>query len=357
MKKSMFFVLAIMGLICSFNTTAAPPNCTVSPKTINYTNNIVVARDLPIGSQIEGIAPTSYSKIYECGATSILDPNYKKLVAIKAYGVDSGMRINNRKIYKSSLAGVGYAVGGDVESVSNMNCTPSKVSVFVGENTSAGGGENVSKICETTEGARASLSVSANPSVYFYKIGDITAGKMDLFQAGAFAMKYINVSTSAAEWNNEVPIMVSISSLSTIACTVDSPQLNFPMGNVSIGEFKGVGSNSSTTVTQNLGLQCELGGINIKVSLDGMPDSDVKDNSVLALTDTGNPGIASGVGIQLLYGEGDNQKPLVINEQLTLKKSLGGQETFPLTARYYQTKDKVVGGKADAVATLTITYE
>jgi type 1 fimbria pilin len=42
---------------------------------------------------------------------------------------------------------------------------------------------------------------------------------------------------------------------------------------------------------------------------------------------------------------------------LNLKNSAGGQETFPITARYIQTKDKVTAGSANATATLNITYQ
>lgn len=68
---------------------------------------------------------------------------------------------------------------------------------------------------------------------------------------------------------------------------------------------------------------------------------------------SGNAGTAKGVGVQLLY----NGSPLVMNGRLLLKQSAGGQETLPLTARYYQTLTTVESGSANASATLTITYQ
>ena len=56
---------------------------------------------------------------------------------------------------------------------------------------------------------------------------------------------------------------------------------------------------------------------------------------------------------ELLY----NGAPLAINSPLLLKRSSGGQETLPLTARYYQTLTSVESGSANATATLNLTYQ
>ncbi|MFM3052613.1 fimbrial protein, partial [Klebsiella quasipneumoniae] len=48
-------------------------------------------------------------------------------------------------------------------------------------------------------------------------------------------------------------------------------------------------------------------------------------------------------------------KPLGNN--LVLKRTNGGQEMFPLTARYYQTNTTVTTGIANASATLSLTYQ
>ncbi|HDC4774722.1 TPA: fimbrial protein, partial [Enterobacter cloacae] len=56
---------------------------------------------------------------------------------------------------------------------------------------------------------------------------------------------------------------------------------------------------------------------------------------------------------QLLY----NGSPLTLNSRLLLKQSAGGQETLPLTARYYQTLTSVESGSANASATLNLTYQ
>lgn len=139
-----------------------------------------------------------------------------------------------------------------------------------------------------------------------------------------------------------------------VACSITTPNLSFPIGNVpatNFGTTQGI-IPSGGQVTQNLGLSCD-NYANINVSLSGTQNPDVANNSVLALTGQGSAGVASGVGVQILY----NGSPLQINNRLVLKQSSGGQEIFPLTARYYQTRTSVSTGTANTSATLNLTYQ
>lgn len=142
--------------------------------------------------------------------------------------------------------------------------------------------------------------------------------------------------------------------INALACSITTPQLNFIIGDIPASTF---GSTVGTTPagaqnTQNLGLSCNA-GTNITVSLSGVQNPDSANTSVMALTGQGSAGTAKGVGVQLLY----NGAPLAINSPLLLKRSSGGQETLPLTARYYQTLTSVESGSANATATLNLTYQ
>ena len=142
--------------------------------------------------------------------------------------------------------------------------------------------------------------------------------------------------------------------INVLACSITTPQLTFPIGDISAATF---GSTVGTTPagarnTQNLGLNCDPGA-NVNVSIGGIQNPDVATTSVLALTGQGNTGTAKGVGVQLLY----NGAPLALNTRLPLNVAAGGQQTFPLTARYYQTQTTVEPGTANASATLNLTYQ
>jgi type 1 fimbria pilin len=142
--------------------------------------------------------------------------------------------------------------------------------------------------------------------------------------------------------------------INVLACSITTPQLTFPIGDISAATF---GSTVGTTPagaqnTQNLGLNCDPGA-NVNVSLSGIQNPDVATTSVLALTGQGNTGTAKGVGVQLLY----NGTPITLNTRLPLNVATGGQQAFPLTARYYQTQATVEPGTANASATLNLTYQ
>ena len=158
----------------------------------------------------------------------------------------------------------------------------------------------------------------------------------------------------AEQPNLSVTTSIGSSNIIPVACTVSSVNLTFPIGDILASKFGSVIGTVPTggQNTQNLGLNCDAGA-NINATLKGTQNPDVGTTSVLALTGQGNTDVAKGVGVQLLY----NGTPLVLNQRIVLKQSTGGQETFPITARYYQTKTAVTTGKANASATLDLTYQ
>ncbi|MCU6278864.1 fimbrial protein [Enterobacter quasiroggenkampii] len=147
--------------------------------------------------------------------------------------------------------------------------------------------------------------------------------------------------------------VVSNTNVLSDKCLLSNNLMAFDIGDIGADSFTNqIGFIPGKQALQNLHLSCDADA-NINITLKGIQNTDVSDPSVLSLTDQGKSGVADGIGIQLVY----NDVPLELNKILTLKRSSGGQETFPLTARYYQTKTKVKPGIANAAATLDITYQ
>lgn len=194
-------------------------------------------------------------------------------------------------------------------------------------------------------------AASSSYYVEFIKTGNITSGKLDTGRVGRYFIQTQQYVYQITIDNIEIgPGNV----IDQISCDISTPNMTFPLGTIQAAAF---GSSVGTIPegaqnTQNLGLNCDAGA-NINVTLNGTQNPDVSTTSVLALTGQGKAGVASGVGVQLLY----NGAPLELNKIITLKKSAGGQETLPLTARYYQTKTTVFPGEANTSATLGITYQ
>ena len=196
-----------------------------------------------------------------------------------------------------------------------------------------------------------SFTIGSYSASYMYKVELVrtTAPAVSgALRSGQIANISISNQFFIATWN------FTGGSITTLACSLSSGSLSFPIGNIPATSF---GSTVGTTpanaqVAQNLGLSCNPGA-NINISLSGQQNPDVANTSVLALSGQGGPGVAQGVGVQILYGG----TPLNLNNTVFLKQSGGGLESFPIVARYYQTKTAVSPCTANATATLNITYQ
>ncbi|WP_320727294.1 fimbrial protein [Enterobacter sp. 118C5] len=188
------------------------------------------------------------------------------------------------------------------------------------------------------------------PKIELVKTGNITSGMLD---AGALmTLQSVNNDNTAANANVTWSLS-SAAQITQVACEITSGNsLSFELGNVQAGQFTSVGTISDKTSTLDLKLNCDANA-NVNLTLNGTQNSDADDPGILALTNQGADGVAEGIGVQLIY----NELPLKINERLLLKTSSGGQESFPITARYIQTKNQVKPGIANATATLDITYQ
>ncbi|TNV11213.1 fimbrial protein [Buttiauxella sp. B2] len=173
---------------------------------------------------------------------------------------------------------------------------------------------------------------------------------------GAVGADYITPGAQMYIQANSVNILqvnIGTAKIIPVACSITTPSLVFTLGDIPLSQFgHNVGDTTPQTNTQNMGLNCDP-GTNINVALMGEPDRDVPTGDVLALSGKGSAGVASGIGVQIVY----NNTPLTVNAMLPLKTSAGGLETFPFTARYYQTQADVLPGDAKASATLQITYQ
>jgi len=62
--------------------------------------------------------------------------------------------------------------------------------------------------------------------------------------------------------------------------------------------------------------------------------------------------VATGVGVQMLY----KNTPVTLGSTIIVGTASSGVYNIPLVGRYYQTQANVTSGKANAMATFTMTY-
>ncbi|WP_261372455.1 fimbrial protein [Yersinia aldovae] len=136
------------------------------------------------------------------------------------------------------------------------------------------------------------------------------------------------------------------------SCTLDTPNLNFSLGEHQQQAFSAVGS-TGREITQQIMLSCHPKtqySLTVNGDAAGAP-------GVIKLTQ--QSGMARGIGVQLLAGK--NKDPVVLATATAMGTSAGAgtnlQETIDITARYYQTENTVTPGTANATATFTMTYQ
>ncbi|MCE0798788.1 type 1 fimbrial protein [Buttiauxella sp. A2-C1_F] len=157
--------------------------------------------------------------------------------------------------------------------------------------------------------------------------------------------------------------------IKAVGCSADVSAISFPFGKVDLGQFDGQ-TKVGSVPTQDVNLSCEPGtNVSLSVTAAESKEDDVN-HTVIALTGAGDEGVASGVGVQLglktsQYNSGSNG--LQLNTPISLitstrssgKVTAGGataQEKLTFSAVYYKTAAVVKPGKANATATLTLTY-
>lgn len=324
--KLCVFTWLMLAFSLSYGAT-----CTAKPPFLVSPSNIVVQRDTPVGTKLlEVNGPSAIA--WNCSGSASSNG-----VGIKTYGRYVS-NIGGENIYATNIPGIGYSFGTRAGGcISDVR--------FLGYNAVSGRDQLIT--C-WTNGLLGGGTIHAQAYFAFYKTGNTGSGAVNSGNLGVF----INELDSA--WQPEVSVNIAGFNVTTLVCNITTPSLNFPIGDISAENFRGgIGSiPAGTEVIRNLGLDCDAGA-NINVSLQGTQNPDVSNTSVLSLSGQGSTGVAQGVGVQLLY----NGAPLELNKRLLLKTSGGGKETFPVTARYYQTKTTVIPGKANTSATLDLTYQ
>lgn len=127
--------------------------------------------------------------------------------------------------------------------------------------------------------------------------------------------------------------------------------LTISLGDVAASSFSGVDSFSPTAGMQNITLTCTANpGITMTMTGDPYPAT----ASVLALTNAGSAGVATGVGVQLLYGTDATSTPTTLLVRDTpVPIPTGNTVTVRIGARYNARVANPGAGIANTTATLT----
>lgn len=314
--------LCLSTLFFSTHLLACSADAYFGPTDDVHFNDVIVQRDTPVGTVIASVAGEMSGGEYYYGITDCdiyVAMNYQGAVPAPI-----------EHVYNTNVPGVGIRFYFSTWSHGGVYASPTP-GTFLDHFSTA-------------------MSYGINPPVVdLIKTGNITSGSL---ATGSVAHVYAlnNENTNGdVTWSINSPAVIT-----QVACAINSGPLSFSIGNVLSAQFISTGTVSQEVKTVDLKLDCDPEA-NINFTLTGVQNPDSSDSSILALTGQGQDDakIADGIGVQLLY----NDKPLKLNERLEIKHSAGGNEIFPITARYIQTKDKIKAGIANTTATLNLTYQ
>lgn len=132
------------------------------------------------------------------------------------------------------------------------------------------------------------------------------------------------------------------------ACTLLESQVDVDMDRVKASNFGGVGS-AGPVVDFTVPLSCDKDvGVEMLVETASANDEAA---GILNLA----PGGAKGVGVQMLQADGST--PIHLGQPLeVIQNTVEGRNDLQLAARYIQVDDKVVPGRASAVAQFVLKY-
>lgn len=174
-----------------------------------------------------------------------------------------------------------------------------------------------------------------------------------LYQNGRISKGGVVPAGTITRWQTSdgIPLLnINVNSfkVNVKACSVLNPSINVDMGSINKSVFSGVGSTAGGeefTISMN----CDS-DIKPAVTFSGVT---LNNGNVLSLNNYNSDTTAQGVGIQISH----NSNQISFDSPLSLGTSLQGVNNFKFNAKYIQTNDKITGGKADATASFTITYQ
>lgn len=336
LNTGLIYKIIALFITFTFSQEIYAVSCTVNTPSVTINaGTFTVQRDTAIGQSISNSIAGPSNKIISCTTNyeRVGGMAWRSVTPLSTYGGDG--------VFTTGVTGIGTRIG----STSTINCpyvpggSLTTTYYFTSSQTSRsfGGCGNINSNVPFTYYVQTLFELIKTAN-------SISSGTINIKIAEMYSTGTANFAT--------IPVYLT-ATVNVLACSVSTPNVNVTLPVVNANSFTGVGHTQGDTPF-TVGLQCDAGA-KINATLNFTQDNDTTNQSVAAVTGKGSAGVASGVGIQLLYGS----TPLK-NNILTLLKTSGGGVELPagaFTARYFQTKNSVQPGNANTTATMTLTYQ
>ncbi|KLV52812.1 fimbrial protein [Citrobacter sp. MGH104] len=331
--RGMILLVSLAFSQASWALCSITGSFSISPGTV------VVQRDAVVGQPISDWLMSNQGVAYQdCNFDST--PQYAINAGIKNTGAKASITWNGEAVFKTNVPGVGYVFEGRTSVDSNP----------LPENwTGIASGQSQVFTLQISHSAGYHPSINDQARIRLIKTGDITPGALS-----GSPGRFIAGTRENAQWSNELPITFSGGQITTIACSVTSPDvIEVSLGQHKKSEFSGPGSSTGWKAF-NIGLDCDKSA-RINVQIDAAQDPSTV-AGVMKLDSAPGDMTATGVGVQLYFAPDDSAVQFGQSRYYYTSPN-GGSETVQLKARYYQTTAAITAGMANATATFTLTYK
>lgn len=188
--------------------------------------------------------------------------------------------------------------------------------------------------------------------IQFYKIGEVTTGKIQL--PSPLVEGWVNTSVSAAGAVRYGVVNVVSSNISLKIAACQTPDISVDMKKNSYSDFPAVGSTSKPVPFKFQINNCDAGMSAVSYTFKPASGVTLQGSGTGQYLTLKNDSTASGVGIQLQYENGNN---VPFNTKTKFEGYSGaGSYTVPMQARFIRT-GKIKGGTANSAVQFEMTYE
>ena len=321
-----FFVIFTL-FAASLLSTQVYALCSASDVAVNFDNNILIQRDVPVGTVLGSV---TVSHPINCDAKGQTAAESSWFIQLASSNVDNG---------PSALSGVRAT---NVEGIGLRWKNYSSTTGTTG--TVTNGSLNLSTW------NRGIYKTGATFNDTFELVKTAATPKTDIIAPLTIAMQYSTPVSKNVQRVSLFKYYISAVNTSTVACQVLDTNLNIDMGYAFSTKFNGAGSTQNP-VDFNLSLNCDA-LTSVNVTLDNVTPLADPVNGVLGLS---SGSTAKGVGIQLLYNNMPVKFGTAIHYGTTATQ--GENVKIPFRAAYYQTGTTLQPGTVNATASFTMTYQ
>ncbi|MEZ6878164.1 fimbrial protein [Enterobacter sp. KBR-315C3_2022] len=313
---------------CNFISGGA----TINPGTIT------VQRDVAVGESLSDYFFVSIVPAFRDCEFNSESPTWRAVGLLSANTFSSGLSYQGHRVFDTNLPGVGMIIIGEASIDTDLSNKSPLVGIYSGQR------EVVFWTQDVIKGTL--FQASARVGIRLIKTGTISGGTL----SGNIGRFFNRIRTQHVL--PDVPITFSGGSIRVVSCSVTTPNISVPLGKQAKSSFKGVGSGTEWQ-SFDIQLNCIKGArINVRLDATAAPATTRKD--IMRLDPESGDIAAKGVGIQIGYRMGYE---LELGKTLLYETSKFDTEFILLRARYYQTEENVIAGKANGTATFTLTYK